>query len=239
MPLHIKKIWQSIRKAAPGFTWKRSRLSAAVSPTVKLYQNIRETPLHIFRDCLVTGNHHLLIIEGNPTQEQLQTAWEYLVNEYAAATGDAEYKLYLTTYKELMALAVDLGNAEMLIDTLRKAFYQPLLDELNKLLGSSVRLDGLEKEPYYKQLDILYKRSRGIKIKLDLKRMQFEAMEKKFEGKGGGKPTHEYFDSMLITLSDHAGFQLTDRISVYEYCDRIKRYMKHVEQMNKKLQWQK
>lgn len=239
MPLHIKKIWQFIRKAATGFTWKRSRLSVAASRTVKLYQNIHDLPLFKFKDCVVEQNLHVLVIEGTPTEDQLKEAWEQIASEYAAAVGDAEYKLYFNTYRELLQMAVDLSNAELLIDTLRKAFYQPLLDELNKLLGSSVKLDGLQKEAYYKQLDVLYKRSRGIKIKLDLKNMQFKAMEQKFGERGSGKPTREYFDSMLITLSDHAGYQLTDSISVFEYCERIKRYTKYVEQMQKKLQWQK
>lgn len=234
MPLHIIRTLQSTRRTVYGFFAKFRLPLTTTTPSGKLYRNIHDLPLHKFIDCLIDEDIHALVIEGFATPYELESKWAQITDEYTAAVGDAEYKIYLNTYKDMICMAVDLQNIEILIHTLRKAFYQPLLDELNKLIGSNVQLDGLMKENYHKQLDVLYKRSRGLKIKMDLKRLQYESISKKYETKGG-KPTREYFDSMLITLSDHAGFQLTDRISVFEYCERIKRLSKYVEQTNKKV----
>lgn len=237
MPLQLKKIWPFTTKTANGFLSKFSRPSAAESPSVKLYQNIHELPLHRFIECITSGEYYALIIDGKATDEQLQKAWHKLADQYSAAIGDSEYIIYLNCFKDYAQWAVDLQNIEFLIETLRKAFYQPLLDELNKKMNTAIQLDGLDKETYHKQLDVLFKRSRGLKIKLDLKKLQYDALNKKFQG-DGKKPTRDYFESMLITLSDHAGFQLTTNMSVYEYCERLKRFIRHIEQMNKK-KWQK
>jgi hypothetical protein len=212
------------------------RPSKAESHSVKLYQSIHDLPMHRFIECITEDNYPTLIIEGKPTDEELQAHWLKIADQYTAAVGDHEYRLYLNCFVEMAAMAVDLQNIEFLIESLSKAFYQPLLEELNKLMGTKIVLDGLEKPAYYKQLDVLYKRSRGLKIKLDLKRMQYEAIGKKFQGVSE-KPTREYFESMLITLSDHAQFQLTLNISVFEYCERLKRFIRYIEQAKKK--WQK
>lgn len=212
------------------------RRSKQESLSGKLYQSIHDMPLHRFIECITVDNYSALLIEGKATDEELQDAWHRIADQYTAAVGDNEYRLYLNCFKEVAVMAVELQNIEFLIESLGKAFYQPLLDELNKLMGTAIQLDGLQKESYYKQLDIIYKRSRGLKIKLDLKRMQYEALSKKFSNKGE-KPTRDYFDSMLITLSDHAQFQLTANITVFEYCERLKRFINYIEASKKK--WQK
>ncbi len=212
------------------------RRSQTESLSGKLYQSINELPLHRFIECITGDNYSALIIEGTATDEQLQNAWAKLADQYTAAVGDNEYRLYLNCFKEVAVMAVELQNIEFLIESLGKAFYQPLLDELNKLMGTAIQLDGLHKEAYYKQLNVIYKRSRGLKIKLDLKRMQYDALSKKFSSKGE-KPSRDYFDSMLITLSDHAQFQLTANITVFEYCERLKRFIHYIEASKKK--WQK
>jgi hypothetical protein len=192
--------------------------------------------MHRFIECITSDNYSALLIEGKATDEQLLSAWNKIADQYTSAVGDNEYRLYLNCFKEVAVMSVELQNIEFLLEALSKAFYQPVLDELNKLMGTSIKLDGLQKEPYYKQLDVIYKRSRGLKIKLDLKRMQYESLSKKFSG-SNVKPEREYFDSMLITLSDHAQFQLTANITVFEYCERLKRFIQYIEASKKK--WQK
>ena len=237
MPLQLKKIWRSTMKTASGFMSMFSRPSAAESPSVKLYRSIHDLPLHRFVECITTDSLHSLIIEGTPSEDELKTTWHKIADQYSASVGNYEYQIYLNCFKEAATLAVDLQNIEFLIEALRKAFYQPLLDALNKAMQTSVVLEGLEKEAYNKELDSLYRRSRGLKIRLHLKKAQYDALSKKFEGTGE-KPSRDYFESMMITLSDHAGFQLSMNMSVFEYCERLKRFIQYVEKMNNK-KWQK
>lgn len=234
MPLQLNRIWHFTRKTATGFISKFRKPSAAASPSGKLYRSINELPLHKFIDCYIDNNLHALIIEGKATDAELENAWAQLSDQYTTAAGDAEYRIYLDLYKEVIALAADLQTAEALIGILQQSYSKEINIALNELVGTSVLLEGMSTETYQKQLAIIYKRSRALKLKYDLKMVQFEAMQKKFTGDKSEKPTRDYFDSMLITLSDHAGYQLTDRISTYEYCERLKRLQQYISKNRNK-----
>ena len=184
--------------------------------------------------CITTGKLDPLIITGKPSDADLSASWSNLQDQYSSAVGDSEFKLFLNTYKELVDLDTQHNSCVIILHALKQFFYQPLLTELNTILGTNIKLDGLEKGPYYKQIDVLEKRIKGFRLRADLKRSQYKQIEKQFseKGKKTDVPTREYFDGMLITLSDNAGYRITDQITVFEYCERIKRLNKQAEQIN-------
>jgi hypothetical protein len=181
---------------------------------------------------VVDGNYNALVIAGHPTEHELLIAWSNIQQEDADAAGDHEHRLYITLFKEVTLLKVTLQTIHYLIEILQEVYYEPFTVQLNGLLRTSLKFDHTDKQKYQETLRRCFNRSKGLKIDLELKLIQFKAIEKKNQ-EAGKKPTREYFQSILITLSDHAKYPVQDNVSVYEFRDRIRRFNKYCEQVEK------
>jgi hypothetical protein len=201
-------------------------------PSGTWYLHITDLPLRNFIEVSVGGNYHALVISGNPSEHDLLLAWSNIQQEYADVMGDHEHRMYITLFKEVTLLKVTLQTIHYLIEILQEVYYEPYTVELNKLLRTSFKFDHADKLKYHETLRRCYNRSKGIKIDLELKLSQFKAIEKKNQ-ESGKKPTKEYYQSILITLSDHAKYPVQDSITVFEFCNRIARYNKYCEQVEK------
>jgi hypothetical protein len=225
--------WPFIKKAMNINTARQTKLSNQDIPSVRWYQNIVDLPLKNFIDCSVNGNIAALIISGLPSESDLINAWENIADQYAEAMGDAERKVYVKLLKEVAALECEYRLVQTLVDVLRIGYMQELADELNELLGINFDFNPDDQETYQKLLSRCINRSKAILIQSEIKSLQIEAMSKTANS-GLIKPTVEFYRGMLITLSDHAGYQLTDEISTFDFCERMNRYTKYVNQVNSK-----
>lgn len=209
-------------------------LPAPAEPVLlSLYSSIHSLPLHRFIDCIVDGNLHSLIITGKPTELDLQDTWNNILSEYTEAIGNNEYRLYISLYKEVSQLKITYSQILNAVNVLRVVHSKFLCDELNRLLSQQLKFDWNDQQAYQEELAKCLRRSKSIKISIDLKIIQFEGIQKKHTG-DQEKYTREYFDSVLINLSDHAKYEINESITVGKYCQRIKRFTKHIETLKKK-----
>lgn len=214
---------------------------------IKYHTSLNDLPLNKFIDCIVDNNLSALIIshgEELPSSEELSAAWDNILAEYAELTGTSEYRMFCELYKEVEILKITLtqisvlaarGNAETgeMQGILRMTYDEYFADELNKLLKTKCRFNWNDQKSYHAELDKCVNRGKAFKIKYDLKKMQFEAIEKKNLGKKGERPTRQYFTSILVTLSDHAKYRIEETIKMPEYCERIRRFAEYCEVQKK------
>jgi hypothetical protein len=205
------------------------------TPSCRWYQSINTLPLHKFIDVAVDGNIYSLVISGDPNKDNLLSAWSDIQGEYADIIGDTESKFYLKLSKEISILKITLTQIHVMIESLAKCFYQPHLDNLNKLLHTKYTLDPDKPDQYFKTLNAALMRSKGIKIDLDLKQAHFKAIEEKNTAEKAPY-TREYFISVLIALTNHAKVHINDSITVFEFAKRLKDLVNYSQQMEK---WQK
>jgi hypothetical protein len=225
--------WRFTRKQANGSTATRSMPIETDTPLCKWYQNITDLPLSKYIECVVDNNLSALIISGYPTKEQLQSAWLEIAEQYAEAMGDAERKMYLKLYKELILLNIEYQQVINLIEVLTIVQYEPFEKKLNELLFTNFAFtDKREKE-----IETCYRFSKQILVKIEYKNGQLEGM-KQHKDETEGRPNREYFQSILITLSDHAKYPVMETISTFEFCERVKRFTQFVEKQ-KSDKWQK
>jgi hypothetical protein len=151
--------------------------------------------------------------------------------QFADAIGNHEFIMFKNVFRDITVLSINLANVSMMIDVLRNIYTQAIADRLNKALGTKVVFNQLTPDAYQKALDGCVMRSKSIKIKIDLLEMQQNAMKAKHEQ--GGAANWEYYQSMLITLSDHVKYELRETITVYEFCTRVKRFNKHCDDLEK------
>mgnify|MGYP007007267519 CR=1 FL=1 len=235
-----KKPWLFGRKVANTNT--ESLKAPDQIKSSNIYRSIQTLPLHKFIDCIVpienedgTEQQSLasLIISGSPTETELKEAWANILQEYSEKIGNAEYKVYIKLYQEIIILELSLEQVYSLVDILQHCYDESLAKELNELLKTDCKFNWKDQASYQAELLKCIRRSKSIKIQHDLKMMQFEAIQKKHEGKEQ-KQDRAYYTSMLVTLSDHAKYHITEMITVAEYCERIKRFTQFVENLKSK-----
>ena len=198
-----------------------------------IHEKICDLPLTKFIDCIVDGNLSSLTISGYPTEEQLVTAWGNILAEYSELIGTDEYRMYVQLYKEVNIIKITLSQITIAINIIRVIRDDYFVAEINKLLGTTCKFNWSDQGSYQAECNKCVNRSAALKIKLDLKNLQFEAIEKKNTGTGE-KLERQYFTSILITLSDHVKYRIEDTIKMSEYCDRLKRFSDYCEQIKKK-----
>lgn len=185
-------------------------------------------PLSKFIDCDVDGDLSALVIEGEATEQEILHAWLLIKTQYADIIGNQEYILYRNGCRDLSVLKITLVEVETLVSLMRKIYSQMIAERLNKLLKTRFEFNIETPEQYNSDLDACITRTGSTKIQIDIKEAQMKAMEGKHEQ--GHKPTREYYHKILISLSDHAKYELTDKISVFDFCERVKRFNKFCEQ---------
>lgn len=194
----------------------------------KWYRNTSELPFNKFIECLVDGNLSALIISGYPTPAEIQGAWLGIAEEYHKATADHEYKVFLKLYKDIEELKITIDQVVLYVGVLRQIKSQYFIDELNDILRLKLNLNWEDPASYHEQLNKCIRRNAGFRTSLQIKEKNFEAIRNKNEGLTN-KVDRAYFISMLITLSDHAKYPIHDNIMTAEYCERLRRYNKYVE----------
>jgi hypothetical protein len=198
------------------------------TPSAKWYRHITELPLSKFIDCMVDDNYYALVISGHPSDVELLSAWSDIQQEYADAIGTNEYRLYVALMRDVIMLSTTLEQINCLVSLLKRYYHPEILSRLNKLLNTSISLDPSVPDKYKATVKRFEMRSKGIKIDLDLKEIQLQGMRKKME-ESGIKPDRGYFHSVLVTISDHAKYHIADSITVFEYCERVKRYANYCD----------
>lgn len=217
-----------IQSRAAGNLAKRT-LTEMDRTSARYYQTISKLPLKNFKECMCEGNLAALIIEGFPLPKELTIAWSTIQIQYADAIGEGEHKLRCMAFKSLIERKTDYKIALTAIKMLGMPEIEnypenktPYAQELNNLIDANFSYEMPDK---YDHLKNAIARIKGIKLAIDLAQIKVDAME----SKPSGKRSVESFDSNLITLSDHAGYALTDSITVFEYCDRIRRLNLFIE----------
>jgi hypothetical protein len=185
-----------------------------------------------------------------PEYKDLQIAWSNILQEYSDAIGKGEYRTYISLYREISLLEFDLSTIHTLVDSMRViqdyilindfnviedifTFQTKMGEDLNSILKTSCKFNPKDDATTQEEFNKCIRRSASIKIKLDLKLLAFDAIQKKNKDVGV-KLDRKYFDSMMITISDYAKYEISDNITVSKYCERIKRYNHYCESLNAK-----
>lgn len=199
--------------------------------SVKYYRNINELPLCRFIDCVVDANLYALVISGKPSVPELAAAWNTIWMQYTDAIKESGTNIYTLLKKEVGNLEMIYGTLQVMIDALKDYYCEQFASAVNALLRTSFKFDVRFPDDYDNDLKRARNRSKGLLISLTLKKAALEKIvEKQDEAEA---LTREHFQKVLITLSDHARYPVHDSITVFEYCERIYRLNKYIEEQNR------
>ncbi|HTE30274.1 MAG TPA: hypothetical protein VK666_07865 [Chryseolinea sp.] len=205
----------------------------ASNPHAQWHKTIDTLPLHAFISVVVDGHLQPLIISGLPTDQELANTWQEIKTEYSDAMGDSETEMHLQLLKDVTCLEIKMTLLDTALDVLGKFPYEPMLKELNELLGTAYAFPAFNSPEYIAMLKNARNRGKSFKIDRDMKKMELEAYGNKKSEDDAPVVEHsrKYFHQVLITLSDHAKYPITDLITTFEFCERVKRWTEHVEHL--------
>lgn len=226
--MQMKKIFRSryVKKDSTTLSVKQERQFKMDSSLPKYYQHITELPLKNFIDFVVNDNVYALIISGNPDVIDLQLQWHEISQEYAEAIGDSEQKMYAILLRDYTIASANFELVRNGIKILKLIHHPSICETINKVVGVSLKWSV---ETYDNDIKSAYRRSKAFKVKADLLKVSLESMN----SKDRIAPTKEYFQKILIALSDKAGFYISDSITTFEFCERIKQFNEYHENLKK------
>ncbi len=198
----------------------------------KYYSKITNLPLRNFIEVSVNQNISALIISGFPEPKDLEEAWIEIKTQYEDAIGDIESRVYWQLFKEVFVLSMDIELVEICYNLLKTVYVESFAKQLLELAEADFVLDPNDEEKYQADLQRCVNRSKRLIIKHGIKKERLDAMGKQEEGKPSNVSV-EYYQQILITLSDHAKFEINDTITVFAFCERVKRWNKHCENLAK------
>jgi len=218
-------------------TWSRAKQKQTASnpPGVLLHQ-CDQLPLDKFITALITGDYSVLVVSGQFTKAQLQTAWDNIYYEYLQISwrpAGTEYFIKLQSDEAL--LRDEVLTIELAIYYLSPALapyanaYYPRIIEGLKRYGYKITqpADG----NYTQQLKVL--NNKLIPKRLRLKVLQQQIDDYYNKNIKAEKPSAENFYSVLRKLSRYMGYaiRVTD-ITVAEYAGLLNDYMRELETQN-------
>lgn len=197
------------------------------------YQSINELPLMLFIECAVDGNYRALIKTGNPDERLLYLSWLNIRSEYADAIGSKKHQIYVKLFRDVAALTTTLELVNHVLDILERVYHPGLVERLNKLLQARIEFDPNSPVKYKAAMKAAIMRSRAIKINIEIKERQLAAIQAQNTGENV-KETREYYLSYLVTLSNHAKYNIDKKdLTVFEYCERVKRFVQDCERLKR------
>lgn len=216
----------SSEKAPDSTSTDRSTPKGSSSSTI--YRHINEIPLYIFIDALVDDKIHGLVVAGHPTEDELYAAWADLMIQYNEGLGDNESRLFFSLHKQILGKEITLQQVDFAIEVLRGVFVPEVLTFLNGVFFTCIEYDPLDEDDRDRKLTVFRNQKASIRMAIDMKRIQYDAIKKKKSE--GGKPDRTYFQTILLNLSDYAKYEINDKITVFQYCERLRRLNKFLEQ---------
>lgn len=218
----IRRVAGSITTA--GLAGKRPDVRAGSGNFYSLYDTCDKCPLRAYIDLVCNDNPRALVIEGNPPAEVLEAVRIALVNEFAELSGNGHtsaVNLCVGRMNLYRARITGLSLCLFLIGCGRTEEVVPFL------AGTGIRAKASDKGLAGKiEAGI---RSNRIRLKEELKR--YRGLVSKEEG--GERPTPGLFTDQLVSLSRHAGFRLTNEITLAEYAAYLKDMKQELESLKK------
>lgn len=204
---------------------------------MKLISSIHKLPLEIFIDCLVDEDYAGLIVEGEPTAEEIKEVWDNILlefNDAISSDGQGQFVGFTKQYYQTKLRYDKANNYIELLNyyyTHEKIVVAKWIRELNRLIDLKYVFDREKPELFEKYLRSCSSRNKTTLVKMELVRIQLEQLAVIQGNKPEIKPDRSYFTQVMINLKEHGGREIPYTISTFEFCVLVNRYSQYVKQV--------
>jgi hypothetical protein len=189
---------------------------------MRLYDHCGILQLKTFFEISETGNLHLLIIDMNKDEKNVDNdllveTWENILREYAKRDSNRTLKNAFETSDEMHKRSAEFCEIQGMLLYLIGAYKQEYVDRLNEL-GYPINQENHEE--MIKSIQRNHQRSRNIATQVQLMRKEIE--------NSTGK-SNASFDSVMASLASNLNFEPKEDITVLRYLE----YKKIIRERNK------
>jgi hypothetical protein len=185
-----------------------------------LYHSCNKVDLETFLDCLYENDFSGLVIDGQPTEEEIKSAWQKIYLEYCTLIQDGQYNEVFELTKDINTTNAKITLVDGIVKHLVVGFDQELVTVLNAF---SLRCD-LREEDYpdavIKKLNGVISRAKKWLIGLELNEQKLSLIQ----SENTEKTTRDYFDDMMLLINKYNGYHVRKtELTVTEFCKTIKK----------------
>jgi hypothetical protein len=199
---------------------------------MKLHTTCETLGMNAFIDCLVDKDYSGLVIEGEPTEEEIELVWNEIYQQYTNVVGQGQQNYTLVLAAEIERLNYKIKVVEDSVKILQ--LYKS--DELVEILhqhGFNFPFNEEHEEQYRNDLNRVLNRLKPQVIAYEQKLKEFENIKSKEEGE---PVSRVYFNSVLSSLSKFIGsLILPENITIGYFATTLNLYLKYVETINQKI----
>lgn len=193
--------------------------------------DIKVVRLDSFIKMCVHNDFSGIVLAGNPDKEQLNNARESIMFQYHDTIREHKTEHYKKQTGLMNSLSLKINGVNMIITALSLCYYLPLIEELKQYGYTTYQFT---EDSYKQDLERIKTALKRDKIQHD----RINAEISKENRKGGGKMTEDSFYDSLAELRKFENYQsepiiLAKEMTVYGYCQALKRYNAHIELLNK------
>ena len=138
-------------------------------------------PIGIFIRILTGSGVELLTISGKPEPIELDKAWNSILSEYGELSNTVEYQAGIHTMREYGLLKARYTAVVMAAKVLSIKYDQDCVDVL-KHVGYNYEFSETNVKARMKDLDLVNKKAKTIRVQLEQKAKELEAMNKNSTG---------------------------------------------------------
>lgn len=204
---------------------------------MKLISSIHKLPLEIFIDCLVDEDYARLIVEGEPTAEEIKEAWNNLLFEYNDAIGGDGQSNFVGFTKQYHHAKLKHDKAVAYIELLNyyytneKVIVPKWVNDLNRIVDLRTQFTNENASEFPAYLKKCFSRNKSNLVKMELVKIQLEQLQSVQATKKEVKPDRGYFTRVMINLKNYCNREIPTSISTYEFCVLVNNYTEYVKKM--------
>ena len=190
---------------------------------MKLLSRCSETTMGQFRQCLEHNNISALIVEGEPTAEQLAEAWASLFLEYCDLSEAHEATHRVRLWAEIEALKIKLNICQSWVDIIS---FMPST-EINKALwivGYEFELDKNKPAQYKEDIARINAELRSLRLDIKIKEAEYSAIEK--SPNSSDTIDVKYFSTIYTRINNYYKYNaVNDQTKVEMYCALLREFV--------------
>lgn len=210
-----------------------SEMQGAPLSSCLLHQNCKTLSVRSFKECMCNGNFAVLVISGEPSEEQLLAAWNDIVFEWGCLIKTEQSEYLFDLKKRISELSWHVSYVDMAIPLLRHKYSQQVIDQLIGL-GYYGPYNFDDHEQYHRALDRIYSLVKTVAFDLDTARDEYARFDISGEGK---KQTEDDFDAWVSGLSRFQGYRINqDETMMTEFAGIVNAHIREAKARAKNTQ---
>lgn len=212
----------------------RHKTPEAILSGSTLHRQCSTLPLSHFIEIILNGDMSWLIISGTPTNAELLSAWEDILEEYASLIKTDKTENVFELYKKIVHTEWRLTFIEKSLLTLKMQYDEEVAGWVGEMGFGEVRYVA-DREEYLRSLYAIEMRAKMLIVLLNQYKAEYRLMNPERSQEDIVNNTRIRYEKEIASLSKYMGYRIVkEKTMVLEYAAIINNYLEDCRRSTKK-----